>query len=112
MADTTTDENKQDTPPAIDNSAQQEIIDNGKPLPASSGVESLAGIFDAFGEGKDPFAKEEKKPEDDTPVVEEKKEEGVGSDFDNASTKKEEKKEDAKAAAVAHEQLCDYTKSK
>jgi hypothetical protein len=109
MADTTTDENKQDTPPAIDNSAQQEIIDNGKPLPASSGVESLAGIFDAFGEGKDPFAKEEKKPEDDTPVVEEKKEEGVGSDFDNASTKKEEKKEDAKAAAGEKKDEDDYS---
>jgi hypothetical protein len=95
MADTN-EENKQDTPPAADNNAQQEIIDNGKPLVASSGVESLKGIFDAFGDGKDPFAKEEPAA-DDQPVVEEKKEEeGVGTDFDNASTKKEEKKEQAK----------------
>jgi len=113
MAENTTEENKQDTPPAADNNAQKEIIDNGKPLVASSGVESLAGIFDAFGEGKDPFAKEDKAAEE-KPVVEEKKEEkkedaGVGSDFDNASTKKEEKKEEAKPDASTETKEDDYS---
>lgn len=99
MAENTTEENKQESPPAIDNNTTQEIIDNGKPLVATSGVESLRGIFDAYGDGKDPFAKEETTEE----KPEEKKEEapGVGADFDNASTKKEEKKpEEAKKEEV------------
>ena len=104
MADTNVSEIKQDSPPVIDNNATQEIIDNGKSISSSPGVESLKGIFDAFEEGEDPFSKAEEKP-----IIKEeaevKEEDDAGNDFGNASTKKEEKKSvEAKVTEVKPEE--------